>query len=530
MVFTHPHLFEELQRKTNFLNIPPTAFRQRFWHIENNFFEIPKCKNCENFVLWDAPTKTYRTFCSIKCSNTFVLQTDKELTPEDIKTITLLTHEQIRTLQKNNPILYGKIINKTSFLPEKTTTLQRFWHISNNTFVVPLCEYCKTVPTKWDTKLHSYRKFCSTQCSAKHENTKKLRIDTTLKKFNVKHFNQQRISNALIFLNDKKWLEKEHLINKKPLYEIAQKLNVDPTTITNYFKYHNIIPQNVSNTSREEKEIVQFLQTLIPSNDIICNVKNIISPYELDIYIPKHNLAIEVCVGYWHSDKFKPKHYHKQKHDMCAKREINLLTIYDVEWNTKQDIVKSILRHKINATVKRIDARKCNIIIPTTQQQQNFLKLTHIQGYARCSFSAALSYNNEIVSLISFIKRKDQYELIRFSSKLNTTVRGGFSKLLKYSLTNLSLPIITFADLRWSKGTLYQQHFKQIGYVAPSYVYVSYKNNKHGEIFHRSLFRREFLEKRLDVFDPELTEFKNCDNNHLYRLWDCGKIKFYLER
>ncbi len=35
----------------------------------------------------------------------------------------------------------------------------------------------------------------------------------------------------------------------------------------------------------------------------------------------------------------------------------------------------------------------------------------------------------------------DRYELIRFCNKLNTTVVGGFSRLLKYLLMNITLNI-----------------------------------------------------------------------------------------
>ena len=48
-------------------------------------------------------------------------------------------------------------------------------------------------------------------------------------------------------------------------------------------------------------------------DNIILNNRDIISPNELDIYVPSRNIAFEYDGLYWHSNKFVDKDYHLSK-------------------------------------------------------------------------------------------------------------------------------------------------------------------------------------------------------------------------
>ena len=55
-------------------------------------------------------------------------------------------------------------------------------------------------------------------------------------------------------------------------------------------------------TSLEEKDLYEFIENNY-NGKILRNRRNIISPYELDIYIPEKKVAIEYDGLYWHSTK-----------------------------------------------------------------------------------------------------------------------------------------------------------------------------------------------------------------------------------
>ena len=53
-----------------------------------------------------------------------------------------------RYLYKTHPELWERIIKTTGFLPESAKPKQRFWHILNDAWSIPLCPITKT-PVKW---------------------------------------------------------------------------------------------------------------------------------------------------------------------------------------------------------------------------------------------------------------------------------------------------------------------------------------------------------------------------------------------
>ena len=80
-----------------------------------------------------------------------------------------------------------------------------------------------------------------------------------------------------------------------------------------------------------------------------------------------------------------------------------------------------------------------------------------MQGYNQQSFlSLGLYYNDELVSLINFSKKRislgnsslNEIELLRYANKLEYNIVGGFSKLLSYFKKNYIFnELITYGDL-----------------------------------------------------------------------------------
>ena len=124
-----------------------------------------------------------------------------------------------------------------------------------------------------------------------------------------------------------------------------------------------------------------------------------------------------------------------------------------------------------------------------------------------------------------FKKNSNEMEMVRFCNKLNTNVIGGASKLFNYFIKNFNKEkntIISFADRRFFSGGLYEQlGFKFENNTHPSYIY--WKNNI---ILNRISCQKHKLEKLLDKFDPNKTEYENMKENGWRRVWDCGNIKY----
>lgn len=117
--------------------------------------------------------------------------------------------------------------------------------------------------------------------------------------------------------------------------------------------------------SNKEFIVYKFVSNFIPEDDIIRNTRTVISDdnqkYELDIYIPSKNLAIEFNGIYWHSDIFKDKYYHQNKFLACYEKGIRLIQINEFDWNTNRSIVESIIKDALDVHEHQIDANDCTV-------------------------------------------------------------------------------------------------------------------------------------------------------------------------
>ena len=75
--------------------------------------------------------------------------------------------------------------------------------------------------------------------------------------------------------------------------------------------------------------------------------------------MPDYKFGIEFDGLYWHSNIYKDNDYHLNKTELCEKENIQLLHIFEDEWVNKKEIVKSIIKSKLNIFENKIFARKC---------------------------------------------------------------------------------------------------------------------------------------------------------------------------
>lgn len=252
--------------------------------------------------------------------------------------------------------------------------------------------------------------------------------------------------------------------------------------------------------SNIEDEVLDFLKTIVDiDEEIICRTRRVITPKELDIYLPGKNFAIECnptcthnstnCV-YSSYDEPKPIRYHYAKTDECLEHGIFLFHIFGYEWTYKQDIIKSMIANDLGLTPDRIYARNTEVRIVSNTDANQFLNINHRQGPVNCKIRLGLYFQNELVSLMTFSKMRntvgtgkedlsDCWELVRFCNKLNTSVVGGASKLFKYFVDQCSPDRIrSFSDRAHTKGTLYQRlGFINLRTSEPGYVWVDEKTD-----------------------------------------------------
>lgn len=287
--------------------------------------------------------------------------------------------------------------------------------------------------------------------------------------------------------------------------------------------------------SDKEREFSEFLEEIY-NGEIIRNDQSVLDGRrELDFYLPNEDLAIEFNGLYWHSElNGIGRNYHLNKTNVCESQGIQLIHLFENYWDSNKWLVKQRFKHLLGLSSRNIHARKTHLKEIGTNEKQEFLKRYHLDGPSNSSIKYGLFLEGELVSVMTFSKKRsfynnqnengDVWEIVRFASKCNVMGAGG--KLFKNFVRNEEPEkVISFADRCWSysKTCFYKKlGFELIAKTRPTYWYFK----SHYPIYHRYTFQKSVLNEKLDHFDSELSEWENMKMNGWNRFWDCGNLKF----
>lgn len=282
--------------------------------------------------------------------------------------------------------------------------------------------------------------------------------------------------------------------------------------------------------SNDEIEIFEFIRQYFP--DAISGDKSILKGKELDVYIPNKNIAIEYNGLRWHSEYYgKDKNYHLNKLNECLKSGINLIQIFEDEYNNNKELVLNKLKHilHISNNLPKIMGRKCEIKEIDYKLSNEFLNKYHIQGGATSTVYLGAFYKKNLIGVMTFIIKKDNiWELNRFATDFHFICQGIGGKLFKYFIKKYKpKSIISFADRRWTinhENNLYiKLGFNLKSILKPDYHYIFIDNPK--QRIHKFNFRKKILSKKYNL---PLTMTENEMVNFLgySKIWDCGLLKY----
>lgn len=221
-------------------------------------------------------------------------------------------------------------------------------------------------------------------------------------------------------------------------------------------------PRCFSRTSAAERELRTFVEALVGPSEVVTNSRKIIPPYELDIFVPGHKVAIEYSGFYWHGEvsSGKSKDYHYQKLNLCNQQGIRLITIFEDEFLDRPEAVKSLIRSALRKNAVIVRSRSTTFGRVDLGLALRFLSRNHISGSVAAPYNFGLfSPTGELLQLVSFVpgRNKRIISMVRLVSLSNYVVVGGVSKLLSNSMpllkgggfTRLEAP----CDLRYSTAT-----------------------------------------------------------------------------
>lgn len=491
-----------------------------YYRIKNDILEKPKCPVCGNLCSFKNLDRGYKKYCTEKCRKSEI---GKKLSLK---------------IRKNNSIKKYGVDD-----PSKTKEVRK--------------KFEKTMLLKYGVK-HAL-------CLKENKNIviKKLKLKEKESVEKAKQTNLKKYGVTSVFLlkeNQEKSRKSSHEKSKK---YIKEKYGYDIDFLkSGFIKVHNgckihgdiemplpifenrikegrtkiICPicnpiKKQIGSSFMEKYICNFLK----NNNInfIQHDRKILNGKELDIFIPDKNLAIECNGVYWHSEIRKPnKNYHQEKTKKCAEKNIQLIQIWEDDFNDKLNIIMDSLKSKLGLLKNKIYARKCEIKNLDSKETKQFLIENHIQGNVNSHINLGLTFNNKLVAVMTFgglrkslgqLPKEGFYELYRYATLKDYEIIGGGSKLLSYFKKNyIWKTIISYAKYDFSNGNFYKKlGFTYNGLTAPNYTWlINFKREN------RFKYRKSEI---IDETNKDKTEKEIMWEKGYYRCFDSGNLKFILE-
>lgn len=280
--------------------------------------------------------------------------------------------------------LLEEVVKITEFLDEydEVSGHQRFWHIKNKIYHIITCKFCEN-----KAKFHRSYKYmtCGSEACkliSKNANYRK----NCIRKYGIDHY--QKTDNAKETISKNNYAKtmgyalkcansfKEKLSEEYELLKFDENLSIyhkscDSQFIINrklfstrkmrrYEVCTNCNPLGGSNVSQGEKQLHIYIDSVY-GGEIIRNTRKIISPYELDIYLPDLNIAFEFNGDYDHAN---PKIYDrdhkirdkkaldvwckdKKKKILCINRGIDLIVVWQDEWENNKSLVMNEIKDHI---------------------------------------------------------------------------------------------------------------------------------------------------------------------------------------
>jgi uncharacterized C2H2 Zn-finger protein len=273
--------------------------------------------------------------------------------------------------------------------------------------------------------------------------------------------------------------------------------------------------------SKQQIEIDRFIRSM--NFETIMCTRDLINPYEIDIYVDSKKFGIEFNGLYFHSELFKNRQYHSDKTSMCKKIDVRLMHIFGDEWREKQDICKSMIAHKLGVYETTIYARKCIVKPVSYKVRKKFFNDNHIDGDVKSTHAIGLYLGDMLISCMSLRrpyhkKYKGKLEVARFCMKLRTHAPGALSRLTKHAMTyckaNGFTGLLTYVDMRLGSKN---------GYLSAGWNYLGETSNRFWWTDGRSRIDR--FKIRADKAN-KITEKEMAESLGVVKIWGCTNLIF----
>lgn len=410
-------IYEQVINRTAFLDKlhEDVHLLERIYCILNSIVEVPKCANesCDNVLHNFKVTRlkdVHKKFCCIHCAQTSVEVISKKSNSLRSRSAEQKLATKLKTESTMQKKFGTKSFMKSAYFKQKTDT-----YIKRNGGKTNVSQIEKVRYKVIQSNLIKFG--CS--CNLASEEQKELKKRSCMKHFGAEHhmksdsfkrkffekFAQQhdgikcafQLKDVLKKTDD--WyfknrcesvLKNEHaklLSNVSELEKLSSEksywwecsdcghvFNAKIVSLSDEFitccPFCDFEKSYQRNMSSVEAEIFKFLKEKFPKLEILRNVRDVIAPKELDIYLPDKKVAIEFNGNFWHSVEFQERYLPEvnnaifEKTLLCEEKFIHLIHVFEDEWAEKREEVEKLLADVLTGSCKFHEDEAEKIILP----------------------------------------------------------------------------------------------------------------------------------------------------------------------
>lgn len=175
----------------------------------------------------------------------------------------------------------------------------------------------------------------------------------------------------------------------------------------------------------------------------------------------------------------------------------NLIHLFEDQLLNNQKLITDRFASLLN-TNQRIFARSCKIERIHKDIYDVFIDQNHLMDTANSRFKYGIFHKAELMGVMGISagrwmtkegEKRKSFEIIRFATKSNFTIVGGFTKFLKHIKNELEVDeFMTYLDLDWAISGVYQKN---------NFIFKSFSNPLKFYVHKKTLKR--FNEKQIQL-------------------------------
>lgn len=287
-------------------------------------------------------------------------------------------------------------------------------------------------------------------------------------------------------------------------------------------------PKCANQVSGPEEDLLNTIKKISDST-LMANNREILGGREIDILIPSMNLGVEFNGGIWHSSFKIDKNYHFDKWFDCLIRNVELVTVWEDDWDLKRDQIEHML--KIRLTVQSNLPPTTHIQETSRTEAERFSKpyTVHNIPETATAFISAVS-GSEIVAALSIQETSTSFRIVHQSFKYPQ--EHGLSEILDHLTEKAKQKNLPSIEAITDNSSLDQNVFAQHGFIRKEVI-----EPKVTYLYRNQRFFKQELETLLASgvgprisYDPESDSFENMtEENRIFEVWDSGSTLWTLD-